>query len=169
MRAGKAALAGNAAGANAAATSTTASPVKPTPTKPAPIKPAAGKPVLAKTTPGAPRKKPAEADDWKQACPEFVRFYLDQVRPFLGAGYLRQSLLADGVQAEGQFAAIGAVLPEPLQPVIARLASLCEERRQLATQVRIHHWLHGWLLLHVPLSVALLVLGVVHVIASLYY
>ncbi|HEX5442313.1 MAG TPA: hypothetical protein VFW87_00730, partial [Pirellulales bacterium] len=162
MRAGKAALAG-AAAPMSPAPSPAAKP--PSPAKPAP---AAKATPAAKPTPAAPRKKPAD-DDWKQACPEFVRFYLEQVRPFLGVRYMRQSLLADGVQAEGQFAAIGAVLPEPLQPVIARLASLCEERRQLATQVRVHHWLHGWLLLHVPLSVALLVLGVVHVVASLYY
>ncbi|MGH7194410.1 MAG: hypothetical protein ACREJM_12895 [Candidatus Saccharimonadales bacterium] len=162
MRAGKAALAGKGAPATApsAASSSTAAKAETPPVKPAPS---------AKPAPDAARKKPQVADDWKHARPEFVRFYLEQVRPFLGAGYLRQSLLADGVQAEGQFAAIGAVLPEPMQLVVRRLASLCEERRQLATQVRIHHWLHGWLLLHVPLSVALLALGVVHVVASLYY
>lgn len=159
MRAGKAALSGKpTAGAAPPAAAATAA-------KPAPApKPAAA----AKPAPAVKRQKPAD-DGWKQACPEFVKFYLDQVRPFLGVRYLRQSLLADGVQAEGQFAAVGAVLPDELRPLADRLAALCEERRQLAAQVRMHHWLHGWLLLHVPLSLALLALGVVHVIASLYY
>ena len=50
-----------------------------------------------------------------------------------------------------------------------KLATLCEERRVLAEQERIHFWLHSWLILHVPLSVALLVLGVAHVVTALYY
>jgi len=41
--------------------------------------------------------------------------------------------------------------------------------RQLAVQVRLHHWLHGWLLVHVPLSMALLLLSVVHAIVTLRY
>jgi len=36
-------------------------------------------------------------------------------------------------------------------------------------QERIHRWLHIWLLLHIPLSVALLVLGVLHIVTALYY
>lgn len=155
MRAGKAALAGNP---------TSAAPAAPSPA-------AASKPSLA--TKPAPAAKPTKADTdddaWKEARPQFVKFYLEQVRPFLGIDDHRQSLLADVVQAEGQFAAVAAVLPERFRPLVDRLAALCDERRQLAAQVRMHHWLHGWLLLHVPLSLALLALGVVHVIASLYY
>jgi hypothetical protein len=33
----------------------------------------------------------------------------------------------------------------------------------------LHRWLHGWLLLHVPLSLALLLLGAVHAIIALRY
>ena len=36
-------------------------------------------------------------------------------------------------------------------------------------QERIHFWLHAWLLLHVPLTIALLVLGVLHVATALYF
>ena len=43
------------------------------------------------------------------------------------------------------------------------------ERRRLAEQERLHGWLHGWLLLHIPLSAALLVLGVAHAVTALYY
>ena len=42
------------------------------------------------------------------------------------------------------------------------------ERRLLLEQERIYHWLHGWLLLHIPLSAALLVLGLAHVFMSLF-
>ena len=49
------------------------------------------------------------------------------------------------------------------------LEALCRERRRLAEQERLHGWLHGWLLLHIPLSAALLVLGVAHAVTALYY
>jgi len=52
---------------------------------------------------------------------------------------------------------------------LTQLAGLVEERRQLVDQERAHFWLHSWLLLHVPLSAALLVLGVAHAVWSLYY
>ena len=36
-------------------------------------------------------------------------------------------------------------------------------------QKRLQHWLHGWLLVHVPLSMALLLLALVHTVVSLRY
>ena len=46
---------------------------------------------------------------------------------------------------------------------------MCEERRQLAAQERLQRWLHGWLLVHVPLSYALLLLSTVHAVQSVRY
>jgi len=53
--------------------------------------------------------------------------------------------------------------------MIRRMEALCAERRQYRLQERIFRWLHGWLLIHVPLSMALLILGVTHAISALYY
>jgi hypothetical protein len=36
-------------------------------------------------------------------------------------------------------------------------------------QANLHGWLHGWLLVHVPLSAALLILGTAHAVASVWY
>ena len=52
---------------------------------------------------------------------------------------------------------------------IAPLEHCCEERRRLDEQERLQRWLHGWLLIHVPLSIALLVLGLAHALGSLYF
>jgi hypothetical protein len=52
---------------------------------------------------------------------------------------------------------------------VTELQRLCDERRQLAEQERLHRLLHGWLLVHIPLSAVLLVLGVAHAVMSLYY
>ena len=49
------------------------------------------------------------------------------------------------------------------------LEALCEQREQLEVQRRMHHWLHGWLLVHVPLSWTMVFLTGVHAVMSLYY
>ncbi len=49
------------------------------------------------------------------------------------------------------------------------LEELCVQRGRLRVQERVHRWLHGWLLLHVPLSAALLILTIAHIVMSLYY
>ena len=56
-----------------------------------------------------------------------------------------------------------------LHGVLDDLENICEEERQLNRQVRLYHWLHGWLLIHVPLSIVLLVLGGVHAVMALRY
>ncbi len=53
--------------------------------------------------------------------------------------------------------------------VAAALESLCDQRRQYDLQIRIHGWLHSWLCLHVPLSVALVGLMFVHIFVALKY
>jgi hypothetical protein len=46
---------------------------------------------------------------------------------------------------------------------------VCENRRQFDLQARIHGWLHGWLLVHVPVSVVLGLLLLIHVPVALWY
>jgi hypothetical protein len=79
-------------------------------------------------------------------------------------------VLADPLQAAGLFGRLqGMSALAELRPPLERLAVLCEERRLLAEQGRLYFWMHSWLMLHVPLSAALLVLGMAHAIAALYY
>ena len=114
-------------------------------------------------------KKPPDAQTQQRAREELMTFYIDIVRPFLDHSSQARGGLASEVDAGGIFAAVGAGLPEELRPTLDRLLSLCDKRRQLSVQERIHGWLHSWLFLHVPLSLALLGLGIVHAIVSLYY
>ena len=60
-------------------------------------------------------------------------------------------------------------LSPELRTLVGQLEELCERRRQLALQQRLHFWLHNWLWLHLPLSVALLVLLAAHVLFALRY
>ena len=59
--------------------------------------------------------------------------------------------------------------PEDLWPRLTDLESICEEKRQLDQQRRLHRILHGWLLFHIPVSYALLLLGAVHAVIALRY
>lgn len=101
---------------------------------------------------------------------QLQEFYERQIRPFLQPRFHRTALLADPVKAEAAFSRLRA-LPglAGVKDKVAELETLCEERRLLARQERLHTLLHSWLLLHVPLAVVLLVLSVAHVISALYY
>jgi len=100
---------------------------------------------------------------------ELTRFYDHELRPYLeqaGAGRLP---IADRSLSVGMFANVRTRLPEVVHPVVGDLESICEEKRQLDHQMRMHRILHGWLLIHVPLSLALLLMGAVHAVVALRY
>jgi len=87
----------------------------------------------------------------------FREVYQSKIRPVL-----------DQPPAE-LFAPLRFAFPEPLHATLDDLENICEEQRQLNRQSRLYHWLHAWLLVHVPLSIALLVLGGVHAFMALRY
>lgn len=94
-------------------------------------------------------------------------FYRTTVRPYLGDPNPRRARLQDRLQSEALFAQVQNMIPARLHPTMERLTAICEERRQMADQTRLYFWLHGWLLIHLPLSFALLVLTILHVVMSL--
>ncbi|HUG90073.1 MAG TPA: hypothetical protein VML55_04515 [Planctomycetaceae bacterium] len=96
-------------------------------------------------------------------------FYLEQVRPYLDPVYDRRRPLSSEAQAQAMFEAVRDSIPEPLHEPLDRLEAMCTERRQIHVQERLHRWLQGWLLVHVPLSVALLVLGLNHALWKISY
>jgi hypothetical protein len=98
------------------------------------------------------------------------RFHEEVVRPFLADDFVPSAPLAAPLQAEAIFGQVRA-LPgmKEVEATLNELETLCTERRYLGEQERLHHWLHGWLIVHVPMSAALLVLGVAHAILSLYF
>lgn len=96
-------------------------------------------------------------------------FFDAELRPFLSQAGGSQCSLADKAKASGMFGQLRVQVPRNLWPKLADLESLCDEKRGIDRQQRIHHVLHGWLLVHVPLSYALLVLGAIHAIFALRY
>jgi hypothetical protein len=96
-------------------------------------------------------------------------FYQREMRPFLQSHGARHQLLSNRDRARTTFEGLRMLLPAEMQEATKRLEQICEEERQLRRQSLLHHWLHGWLMLHIPLSFALLLLGCVHAIVALRY
>jgi hypothetical protein len=115
-------------------------------------------------------KVKADAKLDREVSARLEEFYTEEVRPFLAGRPDRSSPLAHPLRVETVFDRVRS-LPgmAAVGPQLERLRTCCEERRQMAEQERLYHLLHGWLLVHVPLSVLLLVLGAAHVVLSLYY
>ena len=97
------------------------------------------------------------------------RFYLNDMRPFLERPKQRGQRLGDTDKARAAFSGLRTLLPAGAHVTLTDLEDICDEARQLTRQERLHHWLHGWLLLHVPLSLALILLGAIHAVVALRY
>jgi hypothetical protein len=104
----------------------------------------------------------------EQAAP-LRHFYLDEMRPFLESPRSRRSRLANSATARNAFTGLRTLLPPAAHSTLEDLQDICDEARQLSRQESLHHWLHGWLLLHIPLSLALTLLGAVHAVMALKF
>jgi len=105
----------------------------------------------------------------EEASTALRRFYLGEMRLFLEHPKARGQRLADSATAGSAFAGLRTLLPAAASAVMADLEDICDEARQLTRQERLHRWLHAWLLVHVPLSLALILLGAVHAFMALRY
>lgn len=110
---------------------------------------------------------PAASEPLRQ---EVTLFHDKEMRPFLQRRYRRGALISRPLQMELFFANLRTLAPEPaLRQRVDLLETYCEERRQWG-EIEGYYWLlHSWLLIHVPASVLVLVLGVTHALTALYY
>lgn len=98
---------------------------------------------------------------------ELKLFYLTLIRPQLPAQRdtrdwmeaIRRSTMACNIRKDNQH-------PQFIK-IFEQLREMCEQRRQFAFVLRYHRWLHGWLLIHIPATVALYLILVVHAVAAL--
>jgi hypothetical protein len=95
--------------------------------------------------------------------------FRSSIAPYLLEGTKSRSPLALPNKAEAIFREIRNKLNPATHETVGILENLCDQRRQLDRQDRLHRWLHGWLSVHLPLSVALVILMFVHVWVALKY
>ncbi len=105
----------------------------------------------------------------QQVSTQLRRFMNDEMLPYLDqTGQCGMSLGKEG-QARKMFEPFRVLLPPELHSNLDDLENICEEKGQLDKQSRLHKVLHGWLLVHIPLSYALLLLGAVHAVMALKF
>jgi hypothetical protein len=97
------------------------------------------------------------------------RFVADQVNPYLSEEQGNRSQLHDRVWSRVQFDNLRREFPEAAWTPLSAMEEICEEKRQLDHQARLHRLLHAWLLVHLPASAALILLSIVHAIGALRY
>jgi hypothetical protein len=103
------------------------------------------------------------------ASAQLQEFFRREMQPYVANGGSRGMPLADRSRSQSMFQQLRLLLPPNLHPAIEDLENICEEKRELDRQVQYHRILHGWLLVHIPASYALLLLGAVHAVMALRY
>jgi len=95
--------------------------------------------------------------------------YLNSIEPYLLSGNKSQSPLILPNKSALIFQELKKKLSPETHDAISLLENLCDQRRQLDRQRQLHHWLHLWLIIHVPLSAGLVVLMLFHIWIALKY
>ena len=142
-------------------------PPKPAPApaaKPAP--PAAAKPA-APAAPKAPAKPAPPPDPASEAV--LVEFIERQILPYLQARRGDRMRLNNPRFSDDTFRFVKLRVAEGYRARVEEIQAWCDERRMLDVQVRLHHWLHGWLFVHVPFSFLLVMLTIWHACVTLFY
>ncbi len=98
-----------------------------------------------------------------------VIFLQDQVLPYLRARRGRRYRLGDSAYCDDTFRFVRLSVAEGYRDRVEEIQAWCDQRRLLDLQIRLHHWLHGWLFVHVPFSFLLLLLTAWHALITLYY
>jgi hypothetical protein len=100
---------------------------------------------------------------------QLKHFLSAEMQPYLEGSGARRTSLSNSAQARTMFQQLRVLLPQNLHSSVDDLENICEEKRQLDRQSRLHRILHGWLLVHIPLSYGLLLLGAVHAVMALKF
>jgi hypothetical protein len=95
-------------------------------------------------------------------------FIEQRLIPYLRARRGGKYRLGHAREAAEIFRHLKLRVDEEYQPRVNEMRRWCEERRLTDTQVRMQHWLHGWLFVHVPLSFLLLLMTVWHAFVTLF-
>ena len=100
---------------------------------------------------------------------ELKEFFRHEMEPYVAEGGSRGMVLGDRRRSQALFQQLRLLLPPNLHSSVEDLENICEEKRELDQQAQYHRILHGWLLVHIPASYALLLLAAVHAVMALRY
>jgi hypothetical protein len=96
-------------------------------------------------------------------------YFHDVIDPYLRPETSQRSRLRLRSRLEIDFRDLRLKINPDAHPVVDALKDLCERRRQFDEQARLHGWLHGWILVHLSCSAALVVLLIWHAVTAVLY
>ena len=100
---------------------------------------------------------------------QFLKLFDLHGRPYLSKGGRAGGPLVAPARSKRLFADLRRDADPVFATAVDKLEEICEVRRQIDIQARLYLWLHCWLCVHVPLSVALTVFLVYHVVIALKF
>lgn len=98
------------------------------------------------------------------------RFLDEECLPFLSLKKeARTPHLESSQSAAEMFKILKVNVHAEWRPRVDEIEAWCETRRLMNLQTRFQHWLHGWLLVHVPTSFALIIVTIWHAWAGVRF
>jgi hypothetical protein len=116
--------------------------------------------VAAKITP-----RPTSDTASETILADFIQRY---ALPYLSKRRGDRMRLANPRYSEDVFRMLKLRVAEEYRASAEQIQEWCNERRMLDYQVRLHHRLHGWLFVHVPLSYLLILMTAWHAFVTLF-
>jgi hypothetical protein len=96
-------------------------------------------------------------------------FLNDDAMPFLANASATRTRLADARGADDVFRLLRLNVSDAYRSQVDEIREWCNDHRLMAKQEHLHHWLHGWLIIHVPVSFILIIWTVWHIYVTLTY
>jgi hypothetical protein len=128
--------------------------------------PAMPQPTAAATAKLAATPAPAHDPESEAALVEFLE---QQILPYLSARRGDRFHLGDRRYSEDLFRLVKLRVAEAYRARVEEIQAWCDERRMLDLQIKLQHWLHGWLFVHAPISFLLIMLTAWHAYVTLFY
>ncbi len=99
----------------------------------------------------------------------FADFFDSDILPYLRSRNGKRLKLGRQSVSDDVFRLLKIRLSPTQAAVATQAQDWCDERRRMDLQSRLHHWLHGWLLVHVPTSFLLLLMTIWHAWITVFY
>ena len=124
-------------------------------------------PLAAPAMPGDAKTEPAAGPD--PSVPVLGEFLVEECLPYLRLRRGTRHRLGDHRMSDDIFRLLKLNVTENYLGQLAAMQGWCDDRRMMDLQLKLQHWLHGWLLIHVPASFALIVWTVWHAFIEIQF
>jgi len=96
-------------------------------------------------------------------------FFDHEILPYLAAKNGKSLPLGKQQASDDYFRMVKLSAPASYAASLDEVQGWCNDRRRMDLQTSLHHWLHSWLLVHIPISILLLVLTGWHIVTALRF